>query len=102
LIASVYQFWIDLQAAGPDHVGFTHDPIKRATVPTIPRDVQTAIHRWYYDKFFLHSKFGLAEETKILEIFDYAAKRYGTERKADEVIVIKKTVGEVSHESTIH
>jgi twinkle protein len=77
LIASVYQFWIDLQAAGPDHVGFTHDPIKRATVPTIPRDVQTAIHRWYYDKFFLHSKFGLAEETKILEIFDYAAKRYG-------------------------
>ena len=61
LIASV-PVWIDLQAGR--HVGFTLDPIKRATVRPY-QEMQTAIHRWYYDKFFLHSKFGLAEETKI-------------------------------------
>lgn len=72
-----FQFWIDLQAAGPKYVSFVHDPTKDEAVPTIPREIRDAIHRWYYDKFFLHSKFGLAEETKILEIFDYAVRRYG-------------------------
>lgn len=76
LEASAFQFWIDLQAAGPENVGFVTDPLMQKTVPTIDKDVRDAIHRWYYDRFFLHSKFGLIEESSILEIFDYAAKRY--------------------------
>ena len=65
-----------MQAAGPENVGFVTDPLMQKTVPTIDKDVRDAIHRWYYDRFFLHSKFGLIEESSILEIFDYAAKRY--------------------------
>lgn len=76
LTSAAFQSWIDLQAAGPENVGFITDPQSGGTYPTLSQDVRDAIHKWYYDKFFLHSKFGLAEEAGILEVFDYAAKRY--------------------------
>jgi len=77
LTASSFQFWIDLQAAGPEYVNMVYDPIMDGVVPSINAEIREAIHKWYYDYFFLYDQFGLTEETNILEVFEYAVKRYG-------------------------
>ena len=73
----VFRYWIDLQAAGSLHSELRDDEIREKKVARVPPDITRKISDWYRDKFFLYDSFGAAEDKKILEVFEYAAKRYG-------------------------
>lgn len=77
LPARVFRYWIDLQAAGPQHLKMRRDEIRKREVPHVDPDAIKRIRSWYGDKFYLYDSFGAAKDHKIIEVFEYAARRYG-------------------------
>jgi twinkle protein len=74
-----FQYWVNLQAAGAENVHQYHDTFREKDVPFVPKEVQEKIKKWYDEKFYLYDNdiSGVAtEESSILKIFGYAAKRY--------------------------
>lgn len=76
LPAPVFRYWIDLQAAGPRNIEMRFDSIRGAEVAYPKAEVLPKIREWYRDKFFLHDSFGSTTENNLLEVFEYAARRY--------------------------
>ncbi|MDP4128472.1 MAG: AAA family ATPase, partial [Bacillota bacterium] len=77
LPAAVFRYWIDLQAAGPNHLEMKLDPLKGANVAYPDQVVQEKIREWYKDKFFLVDALGTVTQDNLFEVFSYAAQRYG-------------------------
>ncbi|WP_347491162.1 bifunctional DNA primase/helicase [Desulfoscipio sp. XC116] len=77
LPARMFRYWIDLQAAGPQFLEMRHDLVREQDVPHVAPDVAKKIRAWYRDKFYLFDSFGAAKDSKILEVFEYAARRHG-------------------------
>ena len=77
LPARVFRYWIDLQAAGPQYLEMRHDEIRGRNVPHVDPDAVKKIRAWYKDKFYLYDSFGAAKDHKIIEVFEYAARRHG-------------------------
>lgn len=77
LPARVFRYWIDLQAAGPANVVMHYDEIRGRDVPHPNQEAIKKIRAWYDDKFFLYDSFGAAKDRQIIEVFEYAAMRYG-------------------------
>jgi twinkle protein len=77
LPAPIFRYWIDLQAAGPDHVNTVFDNYRNDTVTKISPEIAKSIREWYYNKFFLYDSFNAPTETSIFEAFEYAARRHG-------------------------
>jgi len=77
LPARVFRYWIDLQAAGPLYLKKRYDEIRERDAPHVNPNVAKKIRAWYRDKFFLYDSFGAAKDSKIIEVFAYAAMRYG-------------------------
>jgi len=77
LPAPIFRYWIDLQAAGPENLEAKYDPIKNNEVVKPMPEAVDLIRNWYYESFFLYDKLGAADEESLLEVFEYAAKRYG-------------------------
>lgn len=76
-----YEFvrWMDLQAAGSEHLGLAWDPLRRMNVPVIPHLVQRRLKEWYAGKVFLcEANIGDLnyEKDDILRLFDYTIARY--------------------------
>jgi twinkle protein len=78
LPGALFRYWIDLQAVGPDPQLWVkyHDPIKQKDLHKPTKTAIEGVHRWYYDKFFLCDSFGTINDEDLLELFDYAYKRY--------------------------
>lgn len=78
LRADRFQYWIDLQCAGPENIETYFDSLRGRDIPYIPRDIREKIHTWYGGRFWLYDN-GIenAENAGILKLFEYAAKRYG-------------------------
>lgn len=79
LNASSFQYWIDLQAAGPKNVASYFDQLAQRDVYYVPSTVRERIHDWYRGRFFLYDNdvAGEGEETSVLAVFELAARRYG-------------------------
>lgn len=83
LPAAVFRYWIDLQAAGRGFLESREDEVRKVAgnqdyVVYYPRpDVLPRIHDWYRNLFFLHDALGATTEETLLEVFTYAAMRYG-------------------------
>ncbi len=77
LRADRFQYWIGLQAAGRKNLEIRSVDGKEFGV--IPPAVSQKIRDWYRGKFWLYdnSIADNGEETSILKVFQYAAKRYG-------------------------
>ncbi len=78
LPGALFRYWVDLQAIGPDESYWTkyYDPIKKADVYKPTKEAVAGVHRWYYDNFFICDSFGSISDSNLLELFDYANRRY--------------------------
>jgi twinkle protein len=77
LAARKFRQWIDLQIAGPNNIKYRYDAVWARDVAYVPVDIATKIRTWYQDKFYFYDSFGAAKDHKIIEVFEYAARRHG-------------------------
>lgn len=77
LIAQLFRFWVDLQAAGENYLEKKYDAIMEREVAHPKKDVIPYIRQWYRDLFFLHDSYGGTTDETLLEIFEFATRRYG-------------------------
>lgn len=79
LRADRFQHWIHLQAAGKENVISYQEGKDGKPFGILAPETSTRIRDWYRGKFWLYDN-AIAdngEETSILKVFQYAAKRYG-------------------------
>jgi twinkle protein len=79
LRADRFQYWINLQAAGRKHIAKYFDKVKGKDVAYVPKETAEQIKEWYQGRFWLYDNnvSGNNEETGILRLFSYAARKYG-------------------------
>lgn len=73
-----FQYWVDLQAAGKNHIESFYDHSTENEVQYVPNEIKALIHSWYSRKFWLYDNLIIEEneESSILGKFEIAAKRY--------------------------
>lgn len=79
LRADRFQYWINLQAAGPNNLSFHFDNVKQRKTPYVEKDISKRIRDWYRGKFWLYDNNLRAENTEeagIIKLFTYAARKY--------------------------
>jgi twinkle protein len=72
----IFRYWIDIQAAGNDYIDMVYDNLKESSVARVRPEAIEAIHKWYYDMFFLYDSTEVPNESSMFEVFEYAARRY--------------------------
>lgn len=77
LVAQLFRYWVDLQAAGPRYMELRQDEIMQRQVAHPRKDVIQYIRDWYRDKFFIHDAYGGITDETLLDVNEYAARRYG-------------------------
>lgn len=73
----LFQYWINLQACGPNHYRLKHHSIKDELVPYVPKEVRDKITSWYDNKLFYYDIEDTSDPDKILETFENLYRRYG-------------------------
>ena len=79
LTAIRFQNWIHKQLAGEMFMEKTKDKETGKDFWYLPREIHDKIRKWYKGRFFLYDNtisFDSVEESSIIRIFTYAAKRY--------------------------
>ena len=78
LPAAMFRYWIECQAAGPNESYWetVYDRIKGRDIPRLKREVVEHIRRWYSDQFFVYDAFGSVTDENLIEVFEYAYRRY--------------------------
>ena len=78
LPASLFKYWINLQAAGISYLEKKFDPIKKEDVPKLIPKVTKSIDEWMRDKFFLYdSRDSVATDKDLFNVFENAVRRHG-------------------------
>lgn len=78
LRADRFQYWINLQAAGKTHIKSYYDDYRHREIYYLEKNTLDHIKVWYDQQFWLYDN-GISqasEESSILRVFEYAAKRY--------------------------
>lgn len=73
----LFQYWINLQAAGPDNFRLKHHEIKDDLVPYVEKEVRDKITKWYDKKLFYYDISDTSKPDKILETFENLYRKYG-------------------------
>jgi len=76
LPAPVFRYWIDLQAAGKKNLSYKYDSFQQEEKPYVSGDIERRIREWYKDYFFLCDENDDITDQNVLQLFEYAAKRY--------------------------
>ena len=78
LRADRFQYWINLQAAGRNHIDSYYDKLTDKEIKFVSKENLEKIKKWYSQKFWLYdnSIVKSGEISSILKVFEYAAKRY--------------------------
>lgn len=78
LRADRFQYWVDLQAAGPRHISEFVDNATGRTVRYVDKAIKAQIHDWYRGRFWLYDNAITLtnEEATVLKVFETAARRY--------------------------
>ncbi len=81
LDAGQFREWIDLQAAGPEHVCLRKDPLTGKRLYRVKEPVRQRISGWLEGKFWLFDLncASVHDEDRILAQFEYANLRYGAD-----------------------
>lgn len=79
LRADRFQYWVNLQAAGRENIIPYKDASGGKEYGVLRQEIVKQIREWYRGKFWLYdnSIADNGEETSVLKVFQYAAKRYG-------------------------
>lgn len=74
-----FKQWVMLQAAGPDNIETKTDMVSGKQYYTVNRFVREQIDAWWKGRFFLYDNqiSSGSDEDSILDIFEYAVRRYG-------------------------
>ena len=77
LRADLFQYWIDLQAAGRSNIKTSADPLRQIDNAWISPVTLAKIHEWYRGKFFLYDNRSVKNNShdSIIAVFEYAALR---------------------------
>ena len=78
LAQKTFRYWIDLQAAGNIGVKMEFDDIRCKDIPVLTQDVYNRLSDWYRGRFFIYDSFLHGEAEKVLNVFEYAARRHNT------------------------
>lgn len=76
LPSALFRYWIDVQAAGPNHLHTYVDVHTGREWKKPDPAVIDRIRAWYRDKFFLYESSGPFSLDDLLRVFTYAARRY--------------------------
>lgn len=78
LPAALFRYWIERQAAGPQgaHWEAVYDPVKGKEILKVRREVVAKIRNWYASWFFVFDSFGSVTDDGLIEVFEYAARRF--------------------------
>ena len=79
LRADRFQYWINLQAAGPKNIENYFDDVKQKDVFFVPKAKAEQIKEWYRGRFWLYDNNATsknAEEMGIIKLFGYAVRKY--------------------------
>lgn len=79
LRADRFQYWINLQAAGRNNIEYFFDRVKDKKVGFLQKEISNKIKEWYRGKFWLYDNnlnSENSEETGIIKLFTYAARKY--------------------------
>ena len=79
LRADRFQYWVNLQAAGRKNIEYFFDQVKDKKVGSLEKGISDKIKEWYRGKFWLYDNNINAEaneETGIIKLFTYAARKY--------------------------
>lgn len=77
LTAQLFRYWVDLLAAGPRYLEMKYDSIMEKEVAHPKKEMVPYIRQWYRDMFFLHDSTGGTTDENLLDVFEFAARRYG-------------------------
>ncbi len=77
LRADRFQYWINLQAAGKEIKSY-YDDYRQRDIYYLEKSILDRIKAWYDQEFWLYDNAiaQASEESSILKVFEYAAKRY--------------------------
>ena len=77
LSAQRAQYWLDLQAAGPEHIKATRDRETGKEILYVVQPQKSYIHDWYKGRMFVYDNTmaGAGEEDSILKAFHAAVSR---------------------------
>ncbi len=73
---AVFRKWVDMKAAGPGNIAAKYDYFREEEVYFPQKKAKEKIRKWYRNKFFIVDSFGSATDENLIELFEYAAKRY--------------------------
>lgn len=76
LPSPLFRYWIDVQAAGPNHLHTYVDPKTGRQWKKPDPAVIDRIRSWYRDKFFLYEANGPFSLEDLFKVFTYAVRRY--------------------------
>lgn len=76
LPAAMFRYWIELQAAGPKYLTEINDQLRNRKILKPKREAIEDIREWYRDRFFIYDAFGSVTDENLLEVFEYASRRY--------------------------
>lgn len=76
LPSALFRYWIDVQAAGPDHLDTYVDRQTERMWKRPDPSVIDRIRMWYRDKFFLYESNGAFTLDDLMRVFTYAVRRY--------------------------
>ncbi len=71
----IFRYWIELQAAGPEHI---NQEVNKYGYPVSKTDYKMLPHirKWYSGRFWLYDSQEVVGQDKILEVFEYAVQRH--------------------------
>lgn len=98
LPAPLFKYWVELQAAGSQYLASKVDVFSGQTSYYVKPEIKDKIRAWYSDYFYLFDTFGDASEDNIIEVFSYAAQRYGCEMfLIDNLMTVESASQEKEH-----
>jgi len=73
----IFRYWIELQIAGPEKLEAEYDTYRKVDVMRVRREWREPIRNWYRNEFFIYDSLLGVNADNLLEVFEYAVKRYG-------------------------
>lgn len=79
LSATLFQNWLNMQAAGSEWIGLRYSKVRDTMVPCLSREVEQRIVNWYSGHIFLFDNkeiFETKQAESIIEMFTVAVRKY--------------------------
>lgn len=88
------RYWLELQAAGPNHIEANWDEVRDELSYYVKKEYKKKIREWAKSKLFIYDSFDSLNVDDITETFTAAARRYGAKHFiVDNLMIINFDCG---------